>query len=243
MEGSLLSRPEIIEASKKFVRVRLNTFEDRDNAAVMLSIGSRRAQMTNGSVNIDFFLLDPTGKKVLLTKGDRAFSAFMKAEGSVAGILEEMEKVAQQYPGKAPQAELVPWNKSLSGALVRAHADAEPLLLLIAASDQSKALEKVVSDLELLRRFRTGFFFVKLDLGSAEIAKYKLPKASGLLFLRPSRLGTEAVVMHTKADPNDLANSMAAALDEFGKTFPKLSRTQTLEKGKSEKIQSPAPGR
>ncbi len=153
MEGSLLSRPEIIEASKKFVRVRLNTFEDKDNAALMLSIGSRRAQMTNGSVNIDFFLLDPTGKKVLLTKGDRAFSAFMQAEGGVTGILEEMEKVAKQYPGKAPQAELVPWNKSLSVALVRAHADAEPLLLLIAdGSDQSKSLEKVVSDLELLRR-------------------------------------------------------------------------------------------
>lgn len=244
MESSLLSRPEIIEASKKFVRIRLNSFEDKDNAALMLSIGSRRAKMTNGSVNIDFFLLDPTGKKVLLTKGDRAFGVFLKEEGGVTGILEEMVKVAKQYPGKAPQAELVPWNKSLSGALVRAHADAEPLLLLIAeGSDPSKALEKVVSDRELLRRFRTGFFFVKLDLGSAEIAKYKLPKASGLLFLRPSRLGTEAVVMNTKADPNDLAKSMAAALDEFGKTFPKLSRTETLEKGKSEKIQYPGAGK
>ncbi len=243
MESSLLSRPEIIETSKKFVRVRLNAFEDKDNAAVMLSIGGRRAQMTSGSVNIDFFLLDPTGKKVLLTKGDRSFGVFVKEEGGVAGILEEMEKVAKQYPGKAPQAELVPWNKSLSGALVRAHSDAEPALLLITdGSEDSKALEKVVGDPALLKRFRTEFFFVQVDKGSAEIAKYKLPPASGLLFLRPSRLGTEAIVMNTKADPDDLAKSMAAALDEFGKTFEKLSRQQTLDKGKKENIRQPGAG-
>lgn len=243
MESSLLSRPEVIEASKRFVRVRLNSFEDKDNAALMLSIGSRRAQMTNGSVNIDFFLLDPTGKKVLVTKGDRAFGVFLKEEGGVAGILREMEKVAKLYPGKAPQAELVPWNKSLSGALVRAHSDAEPLLLLIAdGSEDSKALEKVVGDPALLRRFRTEFFFVRLDKGSAEIAKFKLPNSTGLLFLRPARLGTEAVVMDTKASPEYLSKSMEAGLAEFGKTFEKLSRQQILDKGKKENIHQPGTG-
>lgn len=244
MESSLLSRPEIIEASKKFVRIRLSAHEDKDNAALLFSIGSRRAQMTNGNQNIDFFLLDPTGKKVLFTKGDRAFGVFLKEEGGVTGILNEMEKVAKQYPGTVPQAELVPWNKSLSGALVRAHSDAEPALVLIAdGSEDSKALEKVVGDPALLKRFRTEFFFVRLDKGSAEIAKYKLPnKSPALLFLRPARLGTEAVVLDTKVSPENLSKSMEAALAEFGKTFEKLSRQQILDKGKKENIHQPGAG-
>ncbi len=244
MESGLLSRREVIEASKEFVRVRLNTHEDKDDAVLMLKLGGVRAQMTKGRLNVNFFLLDPTGEKVLFTQGDRYQPDFMKEEGGVSGIVAKMEKVAKQYPGKASQAELVPWNKSLSGALVRAHADAEPLLLLIAdGRGPSMVLEKAVSEVELLRRFRTDFFFVKLGLSSEEITTYKLPQAPGLLFLRPSRLGTEAVVMNTKADPDDLAKSMADALAEFGKTFPKLSRKETLEKGKSEKIHHPGAGR
>ncbi len=236
MEGGLLSRPEIIEASRKFVCVRLNA-TGSDDEARKLSLRWGRV------VNVEFFLLDPAGEKALLRKnsdGLRNMGVFISQAGGPSGIASEMEKVARQYPGKAPEAPAIPWSPSLGEALVQAHCDSEPVLLVIAdGTEASKNLAKLVGDTELLRRFRTGFFFAKLDPGSKEIAKYKLPQESGLLFLRPSRLGTEAVVMNTKAEPNDLAKSMAEALDEFGKTFPKLSRQETLEKGKSEKIHYP----
>ncbi len=237
----MLSLPEIIEASKKFVCVRLNAMgSDEESRKLALKWGGRL-------FNVEFFLFDPTGEKVLLRKnsdGHSNMGQFLGRSGGSSGIASEMEKVAKQYPGKATEAPAVPWMPSLGEALVQAHSDAEPILLLIAdGKEASKNLAKLVSDRELLRRFRTGFFFVNLDLGSKEIAKYKLPQESGLLFLRPSRLGTEAVVMNTKADANDLAKAMAAALDEFGKTFRKLSRTETLEKGKSEKIHYPGAGK
>ncbi len=238
----MLSRPEIIEASKKFVCVRLNALgSDEESRKLALKWGDRL-------FNVEFFLFDPTGEKVLLRKnsdGHSNMGQFLSKSGGPSGIASEMEKVAKQYAGKATEAPAIPWAPSLGEALVQAHSDAEPILLLITdGTEATKNLAKLVSDRELLRRFRTGFFFVKLELDSKEIAKYKLPRESGLLFLRPSRLGTEAVVMNTKADPkNDLAKSMAAALDEFGKTFSKLSRQETLEKGKSEKIHYPGAGK
>ncbi len=242
MEGSLLSRPEVIEASKKFVRIRLNSHEDTDHAALLIKL-DRALSGNPARLNIDLFLLDPTGEKVLFKKGARLYPVFMKEEGGVPGILAQMENVARMYPGKAPEASLVPWNKSLSGAMVRAHSDAEPALLLITdGSENSKSLEKVVGDPALLKRFRTEFFFVRLDKGSAEIAKYKLPNSPGLLFVRPARLGTEAVVMDTKASPEYLSKSMESALSEFGKTFEKLSRQQILDKGKKENIHQPGAG-
>ncbi len=241
MERGLLSQPQIIEASKKFVCVRLNAMgSDEDSRQLALKWGGRL-------FNVEFFLFDPTGEKVLLCKnsdGHSNMGQFLSRSGGPAGIAAEMEKVAKQYAGKATEAPAIPWAPSLGEALVQAHSDAEPILLMITdGTEASKNLAKLVSDPKLLTRFRTGFFFVKVVPGSKEIAKYKLPQESGLLFLRPSRLGTEAVVMNTTADPNDLTKSMAAATDEFGKTFPKLSRQETLEKGKREKIHYSATGK
>lgn len=236
MEDSLFSRPEMIEASKKFVRVRLNAHEDRKHALLLIRLRALTHE-PKYILNNDFFLLDPTGEKVLFRKGARPYPDFMDEEGGLAGILEQMQTTARMYVGKAPQAELVPWNKSLSGALFRAHADGEPVLLLVTDdTEDSKSVERAVGDPVLLQRFRNEFYFLRVDKGSPELASFKLPAASGLLFLRPSQLGTQAVIMNTKADAKELPKSMAAALDEFSATFPKLSREQITEKGRAEKI-------
>src|SRR5688572_8142278 len=162
MEDSLFSQPELIEASRKFVRVRLNAHEDKNHTALLLKLRAINRDPPF-LMNNDFFLLDPMGEKALFRKGSRPYPDFMEEEGGLPGVLGQMRMAAKMYPGKAPLAELVPWNKSLSAALVRAHADGEPVLLLITdGSDGSKALEKAVDDAALLQQFRTEFYYVRM---------------------------------------------------------------------------------
>lgn len=242
MEDSLFSQPEMKEASKNFVCIRLNCHEDKDNLALLLKL----RKMNNDPdylTNNDLFLLDPTGEKVLFRKGSRTYLDFIEQVGGLKGVLAAMDKAIKQYPGKLSQAALVPWNKSLSSALVRSHADGEPVLLLITdGSEELKAIEKAIGDPSLVRRFSTEFYFVRVAKGSEDVAKLRLPEDLKLMFLRPARLGTDAIIMDTKADPKNLAKSMAAARDEFGKTFRKLSRSDTLRIGYADRIFYKGPG-
>lgn len=212
------------------MRVRLNAKGgDAEAKSLSVKLGGRET-------NVSFYLLGPGGEKVHFKKGDRSMGQFLRESGGVSGIVARMEEVARLHPGKAASAEPIPRMRSLAEALVQAHCDAEPILLVTEGSVEADGLVKRVGSPDVLARFRTAFYFVKLPKDSPEISKFKVPRAPSLLFLRPSRLGTEAVVMETRVSPEDLAGSLEEALGEFGRTFQKLSRDGTLEKGKKEGI-------
>jgi len=232
MERGLLSDAKIIATSQKFVCVRLDAEEDLENTALSRKLVGR-------ATNVEFFLLDPAGEKVFEHRGNRNMGQFINELGGPSGIAAKMDAIARTYPGNktalGPAA--VPWMKSVRESLIQANCDAEPILLLIAdESEQAKALQKAVAAPELLGRFRTHFFYVEVKKDSPELSTYKLPQAPALVFLRPTRLGTKAVIMDTPANPENLEKCMENALKEFAKTHEKLSREETLEKGKKERI-------
>lgn len=232
MERGLLSDAKIIEASQKLVCVRLHAMEDLENAELARKLGGR-------APNVEFYLLDPTGEKVFDHRGNRSMGQFIKELGGPSGIAAKMEAIARTYPGNktASGPAAVPWMKSVRESLVQANCDAEPILLLVAdESEQAKALKKAVAAPQLLSRFRTQFFYVEVQKDSPELSTYQLPQPPALVFLRPSRLGTKAVIMDTPANPENLEKCMENALKEFAKTHEKLSREETLQKGKKEGI-------
>ncbi len=233
MERGLLSDAKIIEASQKFVCVRLNSTEDLENAEFARKLGGR-------APNVEFYLLDPTGQKVFDQRGNRSMGEFLKASGGASGIAAKMDAIARTYPGNktalGPAA--VPWMKTVRETLVQANCDAEPILLLVSdESEQAKALKKVVAAPEVLSRFRSQFFYVEVQRDSPELSTYKLPRAPALVFVRPALLGTKAVIMDTTANLGQLERCMEDALKEFAKAHEKLSREETLLKGKKEGLQ------
>lgn len=235
MERGLLSDANIIETSKKFVCVRLHAMEDGENAELARKLGGR-------APNVEFYLLDPTGEKVFDNRGNRSMGQFITASGGPSGIVAKMEAIATTYPGTKsdPGPAPVPWMKSVRESLIQANCDAEPVLLLIAdESEQAKAMQKAVAAPELLSRFRTQFFYVKVQQDSSELSTYQLPQRPALIFLRPSQLGTKAVIMETAANPENLGRCMEDALKEFASAHEKLSREETLLKGQRENIRQP----
>ncbi|MEI6236045.1 MAG: hypothetical protein WCT04_23565, partial [Planctomycetota bacterium] len=66
MDGSYLFQPEVIAASRQFVCVRLVTYEDKDEALFLKSIGrTRSGELENSS----FGMLAPDGKTKVLFGG------------------------------------------------------------------------------------------------------------------------------------------------------------------------------
>src|SRR6478672_6574072 len=93
MDRSFLSRPEVIAASRRFVCVRLTTYEDESEARFSAGLLLGRS----GNVeNTTFAILAPDGK----TKLTRAARSARQVYADAAAMARGMDEVAAKYPAK-----------------------------------------------------------------------------------------------------------------------------------------------
>ena len=110
-----------MEASRAFVCVRPQTYEDEAEAKILSYVFAGRSGLENTS----FALLDPEGKK--LTRGSRSPSM---TYGSVEKFAEALEKTSAKYTPKAKAIEALPGLRDLRIALNVAAADMRPLVIV-----------------------------------------------------------------------------------------------------------------
>ena len=94
MDRSFLSRPEVVQASRKFVCIRLATYESFAEAQVLRGIFLGRSGQVE---NTTFALLSPDGKVPLVYSGRSPDFAFVNS----AQMASTMASISQHYRGRA----------------------------------------------------------------------------------------------------------------------------------------------
>src|SRR5579884_168073 len=137
MDRSFLSRPEVIAASRKFVCVRLATYENKEEGEFLKSFHVTRSGELENTV---FALLAPDGKQRLARASRSARQTF----GDAGRMAEALDRIARQYPGKpAEGAPPLPAVANVRLAVDVASCDGLPLVVVFAPDEkQRRSLEE-----------------------------------------------------------------------------------------------------
>lgn len=227
MDRSFLSRPEVIAASRRFVCVRLTTYEDeleaRFNAGLMLG--------RSGNVeNTTFAVLAPDGK----TKLTRAARSAKQVYADAAAMARGLDAIAAKYPPKPGDGRTPPLPVTLTARLGLdvAASDCQPLVLVVAKDETARAtLEAAVAELAWGREFLGRFVYASTESAKELPGVPGLPTADGVTLIEPDPLGQAGTVVKRvpAADvKRDLAPVMRAALGAH-KTAPKSERQHRAE--------------
>ena len=200
MDRSLWSDPLVIEYSRKFVCVRLATYEDKDEGAMLESIYRGRSGELENTV---FTLLSHDGKRSLSRAGrspTMVFGGSVGWEGTVLAL--ELNRIIEQY--KIPQSKkadafsTLPIAKDVRRAVNISACDRLPLV--ITAGLDPKQLQKLVTlawKEPYLGRFNWASTDAISELKSIGIEK---PEA-GIWVLNPDTYGLKVeVIAKVEAD-------------------------------------------
>ncbi len=188
MDRSYLSNAEVIKASRKFVCVRLATYEDADEMKFMASIYDYRTPTKNSL----FAILDPSAKRHLVTPGRSMKTTFTDG----AAMAKEMRKISAQYSKAAPMraAKLgMPYLKSVHVALNVASCDSQRIAIVYAPKKEDRVqLEKLMLPL-VWSKTLTGALLYVMSSDVQELDAIRgATKTAGVLVVEPDKFGTAA---------------------------------------------------
>jgi hypothetical protein len=198
MDRSFLSRPEVVQASRKFVCIRLATYEDREEAQVLKSIyvgGSGEVE------NTTFALLAPDGRTLLARPGRSPQFAFPDS----AQMAQEMHELARAYPPR-PTAPALPRVSDLRLAINVAACDNLPVIAAIGSDPASRqALEAKLAPLAWTREL-AGHAVWSVDTSSAAAGLLGGARGrDGFLVIQPGTYGLNGRVLAWVAPGSRLA--------------------------------------
>jgi hypothetical protein len=226
MDRSFLSRPEVVEASRRFVCIRLTTYEDeaedRFNAGLLLG--------RSGNVeNTTFVILTPDGT----TKLTRAARTAKHVYADAATMARGMAEIAAKYPARPNAGRTPPLPVTLTARLGLdvAASDGQPLVLVIAKEPAARAaLEAAVAEQawgEFLGRFVYATAESALDLPGVT----GMPVTDGVALIEPDAFGQAGAVakfVPVGAGSRRLAEAMQDMLATY-KAGSKSERTHRSE--------------
>jgi hypothetical protein len=209
MDGSFLSQAAVIEASKKFVCIRLATYESKEEAAIMKSyfIGA------SGELeNTMFALLSPDGK--LIGRAGRSPGAVY---ADAAAMAEGLKQVAAKYETRKEGKWELPVLKNLRLAIDVAACDGLAVVVNL-ATDQAAAMtqEEALAPVTWKEAVAGKFIYATVtDVKELGIVK-GVTRKSGFLVIEPDTYGLSGkalVEIDPKATPKDLeVNLLKGAL-------------------------------
>ena len=165
MDRSFLADKDVIAASRKFVCIRLATFENAEENEVLKGFFARGGNLENTV----FTLLTPDGKTKLVTAGRSPVWAFggvsgrginAQPEEPIKKMGQTMEAIALVYPGKGKAAKgspPLPYLADLRLALNVSAADRQPLVVVYSKStEERKQMEQELSKVAWSDQFIGG---------------------------------------------------------------------------------------
>lgn len=208
MDRSFLSQPEVVQASRKFVCIRLATYESLTEAEVLRHIfigGSGQVE------NTTFAILSPDGRTPLVRSGRGPNWAYRQSQDMAAG----MEAIANYYHSRPAQAGDLPAVPNLRLAVNVGACDNLPVVA--ALSDDPRQLEG-------WRRRLTGVCWDPALLGRAiytldatrNAAGLVPGSQSGLVVIQSGQFGQDGHVL-ARLDPDspNLVRELDAALSRY----------------------------
>ncbi|MDE0736813.1 MAG: hypothetical protein OSB47_13395 [Pirellulaceae bacterium] len=215
MDRSFLSSRDVVAASRKFVCIRLATYESKKEAEFMETIFLGKGGVLANTV---FCILAPDGKTKLVRPGRSPQFAF----SSTSRMASEMNRLVQQYPLAAKNAlrdAQLPTVKKLDVSLNVAACDNRPLVVTVASGQpeldaiNQKLLRKAWSE-QFAGQFVYGSTLKKTDLKPLAGAK----ESSVIMVVEPGAFGVSGKVV-AQLDASATEASIQAMLVKAIKDF------------------------
>ncbi|MFT5905086.1 MAG: hypothetical protein ACI9E1_000676 [Cryomorphaceae bacterium] len=230
IEISLFSKKSFIEASKKFVCVRLGSYESKEHQDMV-------RKLLNGTFqNTAFVVFAPDGKTTLTKYGRSPRHAFGR------DVEAGMEKIANKYPAKGSAEDSVVTDfHSFKQSLNVAAADQRLLVFSMNAPsnprDIDSNMKKVFNDADVQGRY----FFDKQNGGNQEWAKNLkgVTQKYGIFIIRSGKFGTDGTVMKElpmNASIADIKAALKKANAEYAKTEKRKVYNEHISEGKKEGV-------
>ena len=204
MDRSFLADKDVIAASRKFVCIRLATYENAEENEVLKGFYARGGNLENTV----FTLLTPDGKTKLVTAGRSPAWAFggvsgrginAQPEEPIKKMGQTMEAIALAYPGKGKAAKgfpPLPYLADLRLALNVTAADRQPLVVVYSKSvEQRKKMEEELSKVAWSDQFIGEAQYV----AASDASEFKTIKnfraTSGFVVVQPGTFGLTGEVI------------------------------------------------
>jgi hypothetical protein len=213
MDRSFLSQPEVIAASRRFVCVRLMTYENAEEGRFLKSLVRTGSGELENSV---FAILAADGQTPLARPARSPRQTFGTAERMAAG----MTRIADEVPGRpVSESPALPTVTNVRLAVDVAACDNLPLVVVFAPDVVARReLEDRIRPLAWGKRFLGRFTYV--SAGSAEeLASVTGAKPeAGVLVVQSERFGRSSKVLKqvsASATPDELAWCLTDSLARF----------------------------
>ena len=224
MDRSFLADEHVIAASRKFVCIRLATYEDADENKILANIFSRQGVLENTV----FALLTPDGKTKLVAAGRSPVWAFGGVNGpgvnaqpkeSIQKMSATMEAIALAYPGKGKNVAgplPLPYLADMRLALNVSAADRQPLVAVFSEdAKERKKMERELSQLAWTDTFigQTQYVVSQKPNEFKTVEGFK--PESGFIVIQPGTFGLTGQVIDVipaNTSAKQLSTSLANAL-------------------------------
>ncbi|MDA1013309.1 MAG: thioredoxin family protein [Planctomycetota bacterium] len=221
-----MSQANVIQASRRFVCIRLATYEDAEEAKILKSVFTGRSGELENTV---FSILSPDGKRGLVRSGRSPQFAFSGAPQFAARqMASSMNRIAEQYQAKAGSnnnSEL-PKLKDFRLGLNVAACDNQPLVVVVGNDAATTAkLERQLAAFAWSDEFIGQFIYAATskpaDLKQA--LKQKAEIKAGYLVIQPGRFGMTGEILSeipqdtAAADLRDALNLSVVLHQKFAK--------------------------
>lgn len=216
----------MIEVSRKFVCIRIESYESAENQEIVRSYLKGRFE------NTAFCVLDPDGKTRLSRSSRGPSHVFGR------GVVSSLEKIAAKYKASDDTSKAsVPDFNSFKLALNVASADQRVLVLIAAEGDQLSAAEARMRPLAWHPKVQGRFQF---DLESDGSWKAPLSQSDdskpGIYLIKPGTYGLEGTVLERlelEASSETILEAMAKANSAYAKTTDKKVYGSHVKEGRS----------
>lgn len=210
----MFARKDFIDASRKFVCIRIETFENKESEKKVRSL------LGGKFVNTAFCVFDPNGKKRLSQPG--------RSPGALIGrqhksdddrIIKEMNRIAGKFqPKKLDQKAIGQDFETLRQALNVASADQRLLILQVSKNKKlSEIIRTISNDKQVVGKFHYDILNRSKDSNWKKVIRRE-ESGSDVLIIKPSKFGLEGTVMAQLSDKTTLSQ-LREELLKANKTF------------------------
>jgi hypothetical protein len=218
MDRSFLSHADVIAASRQFVCIRLTTYEDAAEAAMLKNFTPTRSGEVENSV---FGILAPNGEDKLVRSGRSIRQVYSNSQQMAEG----MKRISGKYQPKETPHQL-PLVTNVRLALDVAAADNQPLVVVFGSDEERKQLQPRLATLAWNSDFIGHFIYVSTS-DAEDLRQIKAVHTGGeaIFVVQPNKFGTEGeVIGQVKRDATneELAQMLRSSLTRFAaqtKTF------------------------
>lgn len=234
----MFSKEDFLKVSRKFVCIRIETFE---NKAAEKQV---RALLNGRYANTAFCIFDPQGNQ-RLTRSGRGPSSALGTRGRKSEpvddrfIIRQMHQIAANFSPKSDQGDAVLQDfHSFRQALNVASADQRLLVVVNRKGKDDHEVEtnlkQVFGDRDITGKFHLDILDAKTDKAWSRSIKGQTSSA-GIFIIRSGTFGQDGLVVDRvalSASSDDIKSAMVNANEKFAKTESRKKYAQHVQSGK-----------